>query len=258
MSTSPSKSIALLIDADNSPASKIDFIISELAGHGVVNVRRAYGNWTKPGLSGWTKILHEHAIQPIQFFDMIRGKNGTDMALVIDAMNLLFTKDIDIFCLVSSDCDFTPLSVHLRADGKEVIGFGGKRTPDPFINSCSDFIYLEDDPMEQKKPKTVKVSGENLKRNSKLIKALRSAIEATENEDGWSPLGPVGDHLKNQTSFGHRTYGYKKLSDLFEDIDLFEVKKNINETRTSFLVRPKKGAKKKAVTKRSTKKKSAE
>jgi uncharacterized LabA/DUF88 family protein len=257
MATTPTESIALLIDADNAPAAKIDFIISELASHGVVNIRRAYGNWTKPSLSGWTKTLHEHAIQPVQLFDMVKGKNGTDMALVIDAMNMLYSRNVDTFCLVSSDCDFTPLCIRLRADGKQVIGFGGKNTPDPFINSCTKFLFLEEQPKSKQASKKVKIPGENLKGNSKLLMALRNAVEAAEDEEGWAPLGPVGSHLNNQSPFDHRTYGYKKLSDLFENIDLFEVKKNINANGTFLSVRLKKGSKKKTVIKKAAKKSSA-
>ena len=130
--TSSQNSIALLIDADNAPAAKIDFIISELAGHGVVSIRRAYGNWKKPTLAGWEKVFHEYAIQPMQAFDVVKGKNAADMALLIDAMDILYTKNVRTFCLVSSDCDFTPLIQRLRAEGKEVFGFGGVNTPEPF------------------------------------------------------------------------------------------------------------------------------
>ena len=126
---SSKENIALLIDADNAPAAKIDFIIAELATYGVVNIRRAYGNWKNQTLSGWEKILHEFAIQPVQHFDLVKGKNATDMAMLIDAMDLLYTKNVGTFCLVSSDCDFTPLVLRLRADGKQVIGFGGRMRP---------------------------------------------------------------------------------------------------------------------------------
>lgn len=138
---SPNESIALLIDADNSPAAKIDFIIAELASYGVVNIRRAYGNWKKEGLKGWEAILHEYAIQPIQHFDITKGKNATDMGLIIDAMDILYTKQVETFCLVSSDGDFTPLILRLRSDGKQVIGFGGQKTPSPFVNSCTRFLF---------------------------------------------------------------------------------------------------------------------
>ena len=135
--------IALLIDADNSPASKIDEILDELAKHGEINIRRAYGNWKNPALKGWEAVLHEYAIQPIQQFAYTRGKNATDAAMIIDAMDLLYTHKLSAFCLASSDSDFTPLVMRIRANGLKVFGFGERKTPDPFVNACSRFLYLE-------------------------------------------------------------------------------------------------------------------
>src|ERR1700704_6401018 len=135
--------IALLIDADNSPSSKIDVILAELAKVGVTNIRRAYGNWKKDGLKGWEAVLHEYAIRPIQQFDYSKGKNATDMGMVIDAMDLLYTDEPEAFGIVSSDSDFTPLVMHLKAKGAQVFGFGAKKTPMPFVNACSRFLYLE-------------------------------------------------------------------------------------------------------------------
>ena len=215
-----------MIDAENSPAAKIDFIIAELASYGVVNIRRAYGNWKKRGLTGWEKVLHEYAIQPVQNFDIVKGKNATDMSLAIDAMDILYTKEVDTFCLVSSDADFTPLILRIRADGKQVIGFGGKHTPEPFMNSCSRFLYLDEDQVAESERKQQATRPDALKRNTKLINHLRTAIAAVEDEDGWAPLGPVGSHMGNQGPFDHRNYGFSKLSDLFRAIDLFEVKKS--------------------------------
>ena len=154
MTSTHTNSIALLIDADNAPAAKIEFILSELAAHGVVNIRRAYGNWTKPDLQRWIRVLHDNSIHPMQSFDLVPGKNATDMALVIDAMDLLYTKKVNTFCLVSSDSDFTPLIQRLRADGKEVFGFGELKTPEPFIAACTRFIYLEEP--KPAKPATAK------------------------------------------------------------------------------------------------------
>ena len=174
-------SIALLIDADNAPAAKIDFIISELASHGVVNIRRAYGNWKKPTLAGWEKVLHENSIQPMQSFDLVKGKNATDMALLIDAMDILYTKNVNTFCLVSSDCDFTPLIQRLRADGKEVFGFGGKNTPMPFIASCTRFLYLDEETRSKEPSKTEEKPVKDLKElkgNTKLMNTLRSAVNS--------------------------------------------------------------------------------
>lgn len=213
--------IAIFIDADNAPASKIDFILAELAKYGVVNIRKAYGNWANPNLKGWTSVLHEFAIQPVQQFDLTKGKNATDIALVIDVMDVLYTKQVDIICLVSSDCDFTPLVTRILADGKAVIGFGERKTPEALVNACSRFLYVDETPPEQIRAET-KVT---LKGDSKLINLLRQAMEACENDEGWSHLGALGSHIANHASFDSRNYGYKKLSDLIKAIDLFETKK---------------------------------
>ncbi len=242
--TSPHpNSIALLIDADNAPSGKIDFILSELAGHGVVNIRRAYGNWTKPALSGWIKVLQENSIQPMQSFDIVKGKNATDMSLLIDAMDLLYTKNITIFCLVSSDSDFTPLIQRLRADGKEVFGFGEEKTPEPMIASCTRFIYLENKkPSKPAKTTELKVetglqAKQNLKGNAKLMTTLRNAVSATADEEGWANLSNIANRINNESPLDHRTYGFKKLVDLFEAIDLFDVTREKNGTHNIISIR---------------------
>jgi uncharacterized protein (TIGR00288 family) len=238
------ENIALLIDADNAPAAKIDFIIAELATNGVVNIRRAYGNWKNQTLAGWEKVLHEFAIQPIQHFDLVKGKNATDMAMLIDAMDLLYNKNIGTFCLVSSDCDFTPLVTRLRADGKQVIGFGGQNAAKPFVNSCSRFLYL-DDSRKAEETRTQKATNpENLKRDIKLMNLLRKAVEATEQDDGWAPLNAVGHHISNQGSFDSRNYGFRKLSELLAAIDVFEMKSERNTHLTHYWVRDKRRLKK--------------
>jgi uncharacterized protein (TIGR00288 family) len=216
------KKIAIFIDADNAPAAKIDKILSELARYGVVNIRKAYGNWKSQTLKPWEDLLLEYAIQPIQQFDLTKGKNATDIALVIDVMDVLYTKDVDIICLVSSDCDFTPLVTRCLAEGQFVIGFGERKTPSPFVNSCSRFLYLDTENQQatlQQKPEG------NLKSNTKLMNLLRQAIDAVSEDDGWAKLGPIGNHISNHASFDQRNYGFKKLSDLFMAIDLFEMKK---------------------------------
>jgi uncharacterized LabA/DUF88 family protein len=220
----PTDSIALLIDADNAPAARIDFIIAELATYGVVNIRRAYGNWQKSELAGWQKVLHDYAIQPVQHFDLVKGKNASDMALLIEAMDILYTKNVGTFCLVSSDCDFTPLVLRLRADGKQVIGFGGKNAAAPFVASCTRFLYLDEvrSPLQPARPKP---SANQLKQDRKLITMLSSAVEAQADADGWAALGGVGSHISNQGSFDSRNYGFPKLGDLFAAIDLFEIKR---------------------------------
>lgn len=251
MDTPLNQNIALLIDADNSPAAKIDFIVSELATYGVVNIRKAYGNWNKRALKGWVDILHEYAIQPIQHFDLVKGKNATDMALLIDAMDILYMKkDVQIFCLVSSDCDFTPLSMRLREDGKQVFGFGGKNTPGPFISSCTKFFYLEEASNGKAEALVKADSVAQLKQNTKLMNILRSAVKAAEDDDGWARLGPVGSYITNQGPFDHRSYGFKKLSDLFKAIDLFQVRENKTTSQIVMEVKLLKGGPKKKTAKK--------
>jgi len=223
--------IALFIDADNAPAGKFEDVLSEVAKYGVVTIRKAYGNWKNPSLKPWEELLHEYAIQPIQQYDLTKGKNASDIALVIDAMDVMYTKNIDVMCFVSSDCDFTPMVTRALAEGKVVLGFGERKAPSPFVNACSKFLFLDREPepngTEQKKLK-------NLKSDTKLINLLRQAIESTEEDSGWAALGPVGSHISNKTSFDCRNYGYKNLSSLFKAIDLFELKRGPGN---SYLIR---------------------
>jgi uncharacterized protein (TIGR00288 family) len=225
--------IALFIDADNAPASKFEEVLSEVAKYGVVTIRKAYGNWKNPTIKPWEDLLNEFAIQPIQQYDLTKGKNASDIALVIDAMDVMYTKDINVMCFVSSDCDFTPMVTRALAEGKVVLGFGERKTPSPFVNACSKFLYL-DEPTKQNG--SVADKPKNIKSDTKLINLLRQAIEATEEENGWAALGPVGSHISNKTSFDTRNYGYKNLSSLIKAIDLFELKRGVGN---SYLVRDK-------------------
>jgi uncharacterized LabA/DUF88 family protein len=248
--TSRDTRIALLIDADNSPAAKIDLILAELAKLGVANIRRAYGNWKKNELKGWEKVLHECAIRPIQQFDVSKGKNATDMLIAIDALDLLYTDRPDAFGIVSSDADFTPLVMHLRAKGATVYGFGAKKTPAPFVAACSRFLFLESlgqpelepepelepaatgaapgksarkkaaAPAEAKKPAAVE-----LRRDSRLVSLLRNAVDAASGEDGWSNLSAVRTQIDNQAPFDPRNHGFRKFSDLVEALGLFETER---------------------------------
>lgn len=216
--------IAMLIDADNSPSDKIDFILAELAQYGVVNIRRAYGNWKSRSLSGWEDKLHDYAIRPIQQFDYTKGKNATDMAMTIDAMDLLYGSKLDAFCIVSSDSDFTPLVMRILAEGLHVYGFGQKSTPSPFVNACSTFLYLESVGVQEKSKSDGgrRKSGQELKGDSKLLTLIRNAVDSAQEEDGWSNLAKIGKNISNQASFDPRNYGFKRLSDLVRSIDLFE------------------------------------
>lgn len=224
----PERRIALLIDADNAPAGKIDVILAEVARHGVANVRRAYGNWKSPHLKGWEATLHEYAIRPIQQFAYSSGKNASDMAMVIDAMDLLYARNLDGFAIVSSDADFTPLVMRLLTEGVKVYGFGEKKTPTPFVNACSKFTYLEalaqptgEAPASTTRPRTAA----ELRGDTRLLQMLRSAVDSAAGDDGWAHLGAVGHQISNQASFDSRNYGYRKLSDLIEASDLFEIKR---------------------------------
>jgi uncharacterized LabA/DUF88 family protein len=245
----PEKRIALLIDADNAPSSKIDAVLAEVARYGVANVRRAYGNWKSPRLKGWESVLHEYAIRPIQQFAYSRGKNASDMAMVIDAMDMLYARNLDGFAIVSSDADFTPLVMRLLTDGVKVYGFGEKKTPEPFVNACSKFTYIEalgqphaaDQEVEQDNEETrPRKSGPELRNDTRLVQMLRRAVTSAEAEDGWSHLGPVGSQIGNQASFDSRNYGYSKLSDLLAATGLFEMKKDGKSTYVRAL--PKKSA----------------
>jgi len=224
----PEKRIALLIDADNAPASKIDLVLAEVARHGVANVRRAYGNWKSPNIKSWEAVLHEYAIRPIQQFAYSSGKNASDMAMVIDAMDLLYAGNLDGFAIVSSDADFTPLVMRLLTDGMKVYGFGEKKTPLPFVNACSKFTYVEAlggpavDNGQSGSP--APKDAQELRSDARLVQMLRSAVEAGSGDDGWTRLDVVGSQIGNQASFDPRNYGYRKLSDLVRATGLFEIR----------------------------------
>lgn len=219
--------IALLIDADNSPSKFIQEILTELANYGKINIRKAYGNWTSSNLKGWEKVIQDHAIQPIQQYDLTKGKNATDIALTIDAMDILYTKNVDAFCIVSSDCDFTPLVTRILSEGKILIGYGQRKTPSVFVNACSKFLYLDDKKTEEiKKPKE-----NELQKDKKLINLLKNAVKTTEDESGWSKLSKVGTLISNHASFDSKNYGFTRLSELIKETDLFDLKKEENQLK---------------------------
>ena len=231
--------IALLIDADNSPSAKIGLILNELSTYGETSIRRAYGNWKKQELRGWEELLHEHAIRPMQQFDYSKGKNASDMAMVIDALDLLYSDQPEAFGIVSSDADFTPLVMYLRAKGAAVYGFGGQKTPEPFVNACSRFLYLDKlavtaaavdiDTGELTRDESggtpLRVPAAKLKRDAKLVGLLRNAVEAAAGESGWARVGAVGQQIGNQASFDPRNYGYATLTKLLKATELFQLDK---------------------------------
>ncbi|MBL8753970.1 MAG: NYN domain-containing protein [Planctomycetes bacterium] len=225
--TPPQRRFAVLIDADNVSASALEGLIAEIANYGVAIVKRIYGDWTLPNLKSWKEQLLEHAIQPIQQFRYTVGKNATDSALIIDAMDLLFRSKLDGFCLVSSDSDFTRLASRIREEGLMVIGFGERKTPRAFVTACDRFVFTDilrgAAPEPENKPRK---SASELKLDRKLVDLLRWAVEASEDDDGWANLGAVGAKIMSQTpDFDARSYGYGKLSTLVEATGLFEIER---------------------------------
>lgn len=218
--------LAVLIDADNAQPTIVDGLMTEIAKYGTASVKRIYGDWTRPSLAGWKETLLEHSIQPMQQFGYTRGKNATDSAMIIDAMDLLYSEHFDGFCIVSSDSDFTRLASRIREAGLIVYGFGEQKTPDAFVAACDKFIYTEVLRAREDEPQVIrKKSAAELKQDARLINLLRNAIEASSDDDGWAQLGPVGSNIAKQSpQFDPRNYGYRKLRELVSAIDLFEVK----------------------------------
>lgn len=224
--------LAVLIDADNASASIVEGLLAEVARFGVASVKRIYGDWTKPSLNSWKETLLEYSIQPIQQFRYTTGKNATDSAMIIDAMDLLYTGRFSGFCLVSSDSDFTRLAARIREAGIGVYGFGQKKTPRPFVSACDKFIYTEVFSASATEEKTApeRESEKQLRGDTALIRLIRTAIDATSEDDDWASLGRVGAHMnKASTDFDPRNYGFSKLSGLMEAIGLFELERRGNQ-----------------------------
>lgn len=220
--------LAVLIDGDNIPSAHVKEMMEEIAKYGNPTIKRIYGDWTKPNLTKWKNLLLENAITPIQQYGYTSGKNATDSAMIIDAMDILYTEKVGGFCLVSSDSDFTRLATRLREAGMQVIGIGEKKTPNPFIVACDKFIYIEilkskDDKEDDKNAKaTGKDEVDKITR--KEINLISSSISATSDDDGWAFMGDVGQLLqKKQPNFDSRNYGFDKLTPLVKSIGHFEL-----------------------------------
>lgn len=216
--------LAVLIDAENAQASLTPYLVAEIAKYGVASVKRIYGDWTGPQLSGWKDMLLTHSIQPIQQFRYTSGKNATDSAMIIDAMDLLYTEKFDGFCLVSSDSDFTRLAARIRESGLVVYGFGRRQTPKAFVAACDKFIYTEilKEEAADEGERAPRPSKENIK-DEKLRTLLSVAVEDSGDENGWANLGAVGSEInKYSPDFDPRNYGYRKLSDLMKATGMFE------------------------------------
>jgi hypothetical protein len=228
--------LAVLIDGDNTTPTIIEALLAEISKYGSARVRRVYGDWTTPNLRGWKEVINAHAIQPMQQFAYTTGKNATDSALIIDAMDLLYTGDLDGFCLVSSDSDFTKLASRLRESGKTVFGFGEPRTPRSLVAACDKFVFLDvlrgAEELQPASEKTAVATAPTrrtttqLRSDTKLLKLLREGIAASSDDDGWANLSAVGSYVaKQQPAFDSRNWGYAKLVDLVTAIGLFEVKR---------------------------------
>jgi uncharacterized LabA/DUF88 family protein len=232
MGSEQTAKLAVLIDADNAQPAIAEGLLAEVAKYGTAHVKRAYGDWTGTNLKGWKDQLLAQSIQPMQQFAYTTGKNATDAALVIDAMDLLYSDRLDGFCLVSSDSDFTRLAARLRESGLTVYGFGERKTPKPFVAACDKFIYIENlgyadtqtapaGAVLSPKPAT---PAAQLKADTALVNQLRSAIDAASDDDGWASLAAVGNIIiKQRSDFDSRTYGYAKLSELLAATMLFEL-----------------------------------
>jgi uncharacterized LabA/DUF88 family protein len=231
--------MAVLIDGDNIPSANVKEMIEEITKYGNPTIKRIYGDWTRPGLTKWKNLLLENAITPVQQYGYTTGKNATDSAMIIDAMDILYSGKVDGFCLVSSDSDFTRLATRLREAGMLVIGIGEKKTPNPFIVACDKFIYIEilrkqtEDKTESKGTNKSVVD----KITDKVISLISSSISDLSDEEGWAFLGDVGSLIqKKRPNFDSRNYGFEKLTPLIRSIDKFEIEQRENPRGRSKLI----------------------
>lgn len=224
--------LAVLIDGDNIPSAYVKEMMEEIAKYGNPTIKRIYGDWTNPHLNKWKSVLLENAVTPIQQYGYTQGKNATDSAMIIDAMDILYSQKVNGFCLVSSDSDFTRLATRLREAGMNVIGIGEKKTPNPFIVACDRFIYIEilkNNAKESSKEKESKKNDYD-KITGKVVKLIASTISDVADDDGWAFLGDVGSLLqKKQPNFDSRNYGYQKLTPMINSINNFEIESRENQ-----------------------------
>ena len=220
MAANRSDRLAVLIDADNAQATVAELLLAEISRYGTATVKRAYGDWTTPNLKGWKDILHRLAIQPMQQFRYTSGKNATDSALIIDAMDLLHSGHVDGFCLVSSDSDFTRLATRIREAGIAVYGFGESKTPEPFVSACDKFVFTEILRSDTSAPPLDVGAGA-----PSLEQILIPAVVAAARDDGWSPLSTIGSLIaKTHPAFDSRNYGFAKLGELVRNQSFVETK----------------------------------
>lgn len=233
--------LAVLIDGDNIPSAYVKEMMEEIAKYGNPTIKRIYGDWTKPNLSKWKNILLENAITPIQQYGYTTGKNATDSAMIIDAMDILYSEKVNGFCIVSSDSDFTRLATRLREAGMQVIGIGEKKTPNPFIVACDKFIYIEilkTKSKEKESEDDKELDKETFdKITAKEIKLIATTITDLSDDEGWAFLGDVGSLLqKKQPNFDPRNYGFQKLTPLIKSTGKFEVEQRESQKGRNKLI----------------------
>jgi uncharacterized protein (TIGR00288 family) len=250
------QNISILIDSDNVSPKYAEDIFNDIAKYGTVNIRRAYGNWKDKKLIGWEKLLQEYNIQPIQQFAYTQGKNATDIAMIIDIMDLLYTKDLKGVALVTSDSDFTPIVTRILANGLTVYGYGEEKTPSAFTNACSQFIYVENlsskttplkidevnnNSLSEEYSSTSGYRGKNydIKRDTKLKKFILNAVHQTAEDNDWSDVKDIGLYIKQNSSFSPINHGFNKLGDLIKALELFDVA--YTNDRLTMLIREKFG-----------------
>ncbi len=234
MSQTKNINLAILIDGDNIPSAYVKEMMEEIAKYGNPTIKRIYGDWTKPNLSKWKNMLLEHAITPIQQYGYTTGKNATDSAMIIDAMDILYSEKVDGFCIVSSDSDFTRLATRLREAGMQVIGIGEKKTPNPFIVACDKFIYIEILKRQSKEKESTEekeIEKESFEKvTNKEVKLIADSINDLSDDDGWAFLGDVGGLIqKKRTNFDPRNYGFQKLTPLIKSTGKFDIEQRENQ-----------------------------
>ncbi|MFZ0791482.1 MAG: NYN domain-containing protein [Chromatiaceae bacterium] len=228
MSDPDNRKLAVLIDADNAQAAIVEGLLAEISKYGTAHVKRIYGDWTLPNLGSWKDTLLRHSIQPMQQFRYTKGKNATDGAMMIDAMDLLYSRNFDGFCIISSDSDFTRLASRLRESGMTVYGFGEQKTPEPFVAACDKFVFTEVLREETGRDAPSRKSGKEIKRDAKLVSLIRSCVDSASDDTGWADLGTVGSALaKRSPEFDSRNYGYAKLSGLLKATGLFTMEERL-------------------------------
>lgn len=246
--------IAMFIDCDNVSSKYIESIFDDLSQYGTVNIRRAYGDWKDKKLHGWENILQDYNIKPIQQFAYTKGKNATDIAIIIDIMDILYTKDLEAVVLITSDSDFTPIVTRILSDGLTVYGYGEAKTPMAFVNACSQFIYVEklnvllndktvEDIATNNKHHAVteavtKYVGKNydIRKDYKLINILKQGVEITSDEQGWADVKDMSLYIRKNSSFSQVNYGFKKMGDLIKALDLFDME-YVGDRKTQLMIR---------------------